>query len=954
MVKQVGKIFLRPSERRFAIGLSRRTGATISIPGTGEIFDPRGRRFVSRRERELEQHRIKVEKERAQAEANARARALADLERARLEAIRKENERKATAKRELDQALTRARQMQSLSAQARARQIFNQAFKNAEIEKKRTISRDRGKFQGVVARGRVSPITIKKGISISDRLKSIEERFAETNIGKFFDVVSGGTLTERELRRERDKLYADYEKFNNRYGGKELSENIFNIAKREEARLEAEIKRIEKNEEELRNSTKRWIGNYIWRAGALTGGRDLSDPQVISDFLKMEEKNLEGINKKLKDGGMSKTKTNLYLKLQESSSKTISDLRAGNPPRILMGEPPPLIPAGVFRIPKNVKVSFIGTQKMKGNKIITDVIFKVGGKRVGIARGVTIVRGRGGVSVVFGKSGVVGVGFPLGKFKIGRVQKFVGVEKAISKPAIFKILKTIKISGKSINVIRRNLQGFKQAGIGRVITKAGKRVFKMGSKSVQVDDFASISAILSKKDLSLIVGKAITFKDSKIKFIGLIKGLSGDGKFVLTNIQRAQYKVALQKVLSAVASAQAKSKTISGLTTAQRLGASVSIIKSTTRTGKAPTITQITEPKAKVVSTLSSPQRSKAKTKVKQKVTQLSKESQKTKQRLRQLAKQKPKTKTAQKTLQQQRQRLRLRLKTLTKQKQKLVRIKITPTFIPTPSQLRFFGIAFPKRKKKVIKLKSKKKKARSYDVYARPVKKKGKKKPKLIKVTKRPIKKKRAKDLRNYLVDTSLSRTGRIKPSSKKPSKRKLKAPSGYAKKTKKKFRKYKIRKGKRKPLRKGKVIERKRYIQDTLQEKQKLTLKRRIAQLKKQARKPVRRTPTRRAPARSKMRRVVRSPQSRKTMLRNLTKARRVRMQNLKMGRAPVRRSPARSPVRKSVKNFNRNFNINRNFNRKNVKKPVRRAPARSPTPQQLRNLAKGRAKLKKMRGG
>ncbi|KKM63665.1 hypothetical protein LCGC14_1509250, partial [marine sediment metagenome] len=106
MVKQVGKIFLRPSERRFAIGLSRRTGATISIPGTGEIFDPRGRRFVSRRERELEQHRIKVEKERAQAEANARARALADLERARLEAIRKENERKATAKRELDQALT--------------------------------------------------------------------------------------------------------------------------------------------------------------------------------------------------------------------------------------------------------------------------------------------------------------------------------------------------------------------------------------------------------------------------------------------------------------------------------------------------------------------------------------------------------------------------------------------------------------------------------------------------------------------------------------------------------------------------------------------------------------------------------------------------------------------------------------------------------------------------------
>ena len=116
-------------------------------------------------------------------------------------------------------------------------------------------------------------------------------------------------------------------------------------------------------------------------------------------------------------------------------------------------------------------------------------------------------------------------------------------------------------------------------------------------------------------------------------------------------------------------------------------------------------------------------------------------------------------------------------------------------------------------------------------------MKKKGVKKiPKLIKINKVPISKQRAEDLRNYIIDTSLSRTGKIKPSG-KMQKPKLRVPVTYGSKTKFKFRTYKIRKKKRVPLRKGKVIEKRKRLLDTPQEKKQITLARRLAQLEKKS---------------------------------------------------------------------------------------------------------------------
>ena len=142
--------------------------------------------------------------------------------------------------------------------------------------------------------------------------------------------------------------------------------------------------------------------------------------------------------------------------------------------------------------------------------------------------------------------------------------------------------------------------------------------------------------------------------------------------------------------------------------------------------------------------------------------------------------------------------------------------------------------------KKRKVKVKKKVVKAKSYDVLAKPIKTKaGKKAKRLIKVNKVPLTKKRAEDLRNYITDTSLSRTAKIKPTAGIPKKSRLKVPSGYSRLTKEKFRTYRIVKGKRKKLSKGKVIERKRKLLDTRQERKRITLRKRIKQITKPKRK-------------------------------------------------------------------------------------------------------------------
>ena len=859
----------------------------------------------------------------ARAKAIAEAKAKAELERARQEAARKEAARKALAKAIFDKAIARDKVRQSISAQIKARTIFGLAQETARKEREKIIQKPREAFGKVVAAHQKAIAQqkakeksaeefakkvikeVKEAIPILEKkVIKAERKFAKTGLGKVVDIVSGGTLTEREISREKNKLYENYEKFNKRYGGRELSEKEFDMAKKEEARLNSESKRIENKEAKFRESAVRKIGNVVWREGALTKGRDLDDPEYIKDVLKSWEKNLDKINRKLENPKLTKFAKNLLLKNKESTKKTISSLRAGTPPAFLLGEPLPILPA--FGIPRNIKVGFVGTQKIKGNKIITDVVFKVGKKRVGIARGVTITKGTKGTSVVLGKSGVKGLKFPSGKVKLGRQEVFVGVEKIDVKPAKFvKEIGKVKVS-KALRkqlklprniVIQQNIKGFRQAGIGKVATVKGKTFIKPSGKKVtgvSVKDFISTSKVLTRKDLSLIIGKSITSNKDKVHFIGLIKGTSDIGKaYRLTGVQQQQYKAALGKVTSVIAAATKKVDTVKGLSYVQRVALTQRVIQDTIKpvTIRKPTPVQIVKPVTKppiFKPLVTQKQIAETKTRVKQGISQISNQQQKVKQKIAQItrARQKAKTKVAQKTLQQQRQKLRLRLKQLQIQKNVLTSIRISPKFVPTPKQIRVLLLPLPKIKKIKKKVKIKKIKPRSYHVYARPLRKKGRKIPKLIRVTKRPIRKSRAKDLRNYLVDTSLSRTAKLKPSPRKPSKRILKAPTGYASKTKKKFRKYKIVKGKRKTLPSGKVIERRRHLLDTKQEKKQITLRKRIAQLQKQSKKSVRKNPT--TPLQSNY-----NQKLRKTIKRKATPQ---QLMNLKKGRdklARMRRS-------------------------------------------------------------
>lgn len=151
------------------------------------------------------------------------------------------------------------------------------------------------------------------------------------------------------------------------------------------------------------------------------------------------------------------------------------------------------------------------------------------------------------------------------------------------------------------------------------------------------------------------------------------------------------------------------------------------------------------------------------------------------------------------------------------------------------------FGLGFKipdltwiKKPKKAVKRVKKAVKKPGYYAYA-------KSKGKYHKLNKVPVTKSRAEDIRNYLLDTSLSATGFIKPTKKPAGKTRLKVPVGYASRSKKKFRDYRWKKGKKIKLKPGKKIELRGRRLDTRPEVKRIHLLKRIAQIKKKVKKKV-----------------------------------------------------------------------------------------------------------------
>lgn len=304
------------------------------------------------------------------------------------------------------------------------------------------------------------------------------------------------------------------------------------------------------------------------------------------------------------------------------------------------------------------------------------------------------------------------------------------------------------------------------------------------------------------------------------------------------------------------------------------------------------------------------------------------------------------------------------------------------PPFIirqPTPIRV---PVLLPGEKKRLRRKPKPKKKQQAFGVKIRPLKKKGaRRKPKLKKVNISRLSQRNATRLRNTLLDETLARTGKIFPVKGKPQTPQLKVS---AKPRSKKFRRFKKVKGRKVPLAKGKVIEKSKFINDSVGEKKKLTLLKKLAQLKKQSKK-IRKINRVNVRTKNSKRRgnVVRvgslnlkqSTQSlsfKQNRLRNLAKAREVRLSNLQK-RNNLNR-PFRSqgvttskPKRKQVNKVNNN-SVRRTNNkpfrnqRTNQKVRVRKLikprpiirPKRTLSPAQLKALADGRktrlANLKK----
>lgn len=396
---------------------------------------------------------------------------------------------------------------------------------------------------------------IKKIVSSTNKLR--------TSINK--KIKSLPKTKTKKIKIKQIKLNKDIDSYNNKYNNKELSKLEFNKAKIESELLNKRQTQIESETDKLEKSIPKKIKKLLFN-GVVTTEQTPSTRRILQE-------NIDNLNKKIAQKQKQGKGTKL-LRLRLKNTK--KELDRGSI-KLIATEVPIGVAAGVSIGRAASKMQFIGKQKTLGNQIITDVVFSQGGKRLGVAKGVTVLRGKKGFTVVAGRSGVPGVEFPSAKPVIKRVESFVSKEVSLSKPAKFKVKTQLNLLNKNkkigkITLIKDNLRGLNQFGIGQVASIRGQKFIKVikGKKQfspgINRDTFASFSSVITKKDLSLIIGRTITSSKNKVEFIGLIKGekvASGLGE--ISSGLTSQYQQALSKVIGTAAASLKQANKIKGL-----------------------------------------------------------------------------------------------------------------------------------------------------------------------------------------------------------------------------------------------------------------------------------------------------------------------------------------------------------------------------------------------------
>lgn len=411
--------------------------------------------------------------------------------------------------------------------------------------------------------------------------------------------------------------------------------------------------------------------------------------------------------------------------------------------------------------------------------------------------------------------------------KSERIRKKGDIELRIKR-----VSQQFKVPSKKLKIVKENIKSIKQKSTGKIfLSKVPSKLMKTGKKirGVTAKQFASFSSILTNKDISLIVGKAITNTKDLVRFKGIIKGIEDVSSLSGVSLkQQKVFKQALDKVLG-VASASATTKKILPKLSPT---AKASLKKITETTAKTiPASKQVSKIRSSKVGARVS-QRTQSKTKTSQQTKQIAKTTTSTKSKLRssqlfrtkqrQKAKQRQSTKPATKTKTKLAQKTMPKLRT--KQKQKIITKKVpkfkkppTPRITPTPRKIL---IPIKLKKKKVKPIVKKKRSLIGYDVLV-------KSKRKFIKVNKKPLSKTQAKDRGAYITDNTITNTYKIVPIGKFKRLGKLtRGESGKFSRSKSKYRGFKLKRKKKIGLSNKYIEKRGRPRIDKKGEKQGLTL--------------------------------------------------------------------------------------------------------------------------------
>ena len=655
------------------------------------------------------------------------------------------------------------------------------------------------------------------------------------------DFVSVGGVTSSQLNKKQEKINSAIGKFNKKYGDKELTEAQYNQAQKEILSLEDKQKALVEEQRTFEISKFFKVSDLVFGTGALGDLRptEAEEKRVEENLrdLKTQVKSAKGLNKKRLEGLIKGQEENLA-RIKRGEKQKVSATAV------------PLVPATSL-LSRLKTLKFAGIQKTtKAGDIVTDLVFVTEkGKRVGVASGLS----RRGVddfidTIVLGRSGRVGVKFPSGKPTAKQIQSFAG--RGISKQTQIglKLKSTFETDKTVLNLVStEEIALTKSLGIGQSISARGRKLIKTGvefpsgkivQKPVKVfrDTFMTKSLARQEDDLIKIAGGTKTFKGQKIAFKGIIK------------------KAPIKKAKEGVESVRGRRGRPTPFTKTEEkaLTDTVSSVASSLKTK-----TDIAKPLATITSstpvTVRAILKTKTTTKVKTKPSQIIKDLEKqvsatsqipslaertktktvARTKTRQTAKQQQALDTLQVSLTSQATAQAQKVAQATKQTTKQVQALSHPvTIFPSIVSPRVFPFFFWRKKKKVgLGVEAK---APSYDVYIKEAKKK-----RFTKVTKKPVKLQDARNLRNTLIDQSISRQGYLKPRQIKPSALPYAVSPTYARDTAKKFRQFKQKKGKKTKLQPERVIEKSKFALDHPSEIKQLSVFKKLAQLerKKQA---------------------------------------------------------------------------------------------------------------------